>query len=377
MKKVILWTLIAALISLTGCGGAKSIKIGFSAQLTGKQAELGVQQRNGVLMAVDEINARGGIAGRSIEILVKDDQGTPEGAVASDTELVNQGVVCIIGHATSAQTIAALPVTEEAKIVLMSPTTSSAGLAGKDDYFIRIIQSLIDQAEGLCTYIYNEAKISEMAVAYDMANKAYAGNYWEVFSRKYTQLGGSIVLEGAFDSAKGDVDFDGLLKSAKDNGAKGLMIIASDTDTALLAQRARVLGWDAPLFSSAWAQTDVLIKNGGSAIENMVLEQSFSLISKEPRYLEFQSKFRERFGKDPSFSGVLGYETMLTLEKALMETKGNATGLKEALLKTKDFEALVDTFSIDPFGDVIRPYYLGVIRDGKYEDLDKFQPDKK
>lgn len=56
-------------------------------------------------MAVDEINARGGIAGRSIEILVKDDQGTPEGAVASDTELVNQGVVCIIGHATSAQTI--------------------------------------------------------------------------------------------------------------------------------------------------------------------------------------------------------------------------------------------------------------------------------
>ncbi len=374
MKKAMLMGLVTALVFTTGCGNTAPVKIGFSAQLTGKQAELGVQQRNGVLMAVDEINARGGVAGRTVEVIVKDDLGTPEGAIASDTELVAQGVVCIIGHATSALTIAALPVTEKAKIVLMSPTTSSADLAGKDDYFIRIIQSLINRAEGLATYVHNNAKVTELAVVYDTANKAYAGNYWTVFSGKYTQLGGVIVSEVTFDSSKGETDFDSLVKSAKDKGAKGFMIIASDTDTALFAQRARVLGWEVPLFSSAWAQTDVLIKNGGSAVENMVLEQSFTLQSQEPRYLAFKSQFKERFGKEPSFSGVLGYETMLTLENALTETKGEATGLKEALLKIKDFDGLVDTFSIDPYGDVIRPYYLGIIKNGKYEDLDSFQP---
>ncbi|CAG0964133.1 partial Leucine-, isoleucine-, valine-, threonine-, and alanine-binding protein, partial [Anaerolineae bacterium] len=129
---------------LVSCAGNVPIRVGFVAQLTGVQAELGVQERNGVQLAVEEINAAGGIAGRPIELIVQDDLGTPEGAQAADRELIGAGVVAIVGHATSAQTISGLAVTNPARIVMLSPTATTPELSGLDDYFFRIGYSLSD-----------------------------------------------------------------------------------------------------------------------------------------------------------------------------------------------------------------------------------------
>jgi branched-chain amino acid transport system substrate-binding protein len=111
------------------------IIIGFSAQLTGGQAELGVQERNGVQLAVEKINESGGIAGREISLIIHDDLGIPKEAESGDGELIKQGVIAIIGHATSAQTLAGLKVTNPANVIMIAPTVSTPELSGLDDYF--------------------------------------------------------------------------------------------------------------------------------------------------------------------------------------------------------------------------------------------------
>ena len=137
------------------CGMSKKepIRIGFVADLTGKQAELGVQERNGVQLAVEKINAAGGVAGRPIELIIRDDLGTPDGAKRVDQELINLGAVAIIGHATSGQT-RGLQITNSANVILLSPTTSTPDLSGKFENFFRVYPTFSDSAKGFAKHIY-------------------------------------------------------------------------------------------------------------------------------------------------------------------------------------------------------------------------------
>jgi branched-chain amino acid transport system substrate-binding protein len=97
--------------------------------LSGAYADLGIKGRDGVLLAVEKINAADGIAGRPIKLLARDDMGTPEGARVADKELIDAGTVAIIGHMTCRQTIAAMEIIKKAGVMLISPTISIEKLA--------------------------------------------------------------------------------------------------------------------------------------------------------------------------------------------------------------------------------------------------------
>lgn len=375
-NRLTLAALLICVVVLFVCGCSKSdpIPVGFVAELTGKQAELGVQERNGVQMAVEKINSTGGVNGRKIELIVRDDLGTPEGAQSADRELIEKGVVAIIGHATSGQTIAGLSVTNPARVVMLSPTASTTELSGKDDYFLRVLQTLYDRARGLAQHAYGNRGVQSIAIIYDTRNAAYVQSFKNTFVDKYQSIGGKVTGESGFSSVA-STDFDRILKKLRATKATGLLIIASDNDTAIIAQRTRLLGWPAALYTSAWAQTETLIKNGGQAVEGMELEQTYALNSQAPAYLDFKARYQQRFGRAPSFSASLGYESVLVLAAALEKSGGKADGLRQALLGMKNFQGLIDTFSFDKYGDVVRPFYLGAVRDGKFIDIERFMPD--
>jgi branched-chain amino acid transport system substrate-binding protein len=375
-----MWHLIAVIfmigilaLSLVSCVENELIRVGFVAQLTGDQAELGVQERNGVQIAVDKINAKGGINGRPIELIVKDDKGTPKGAKAADRELIKAGVVATIGHATSGQTEAGLTVTNPAHVVMLSPTTSSSELSGKQDYFFRIAQSTDTRAEMLAQYIYQDRKIHRIAVIYDTDNAAYSKDYVKGFTGKYQQLGGKVVAEEGF-SSKAQPDFTALVAKLRASNPGGLLIVASDIDTALVAQRVRLAGWHIPLFTTALAQTETLIDVGGKAVEGMEIELSRSSSAPTPAYLAFAKRYQARYGRVPSFGAVQGYEAAEVLAEALKNTDGKAEGLPQALVNIKNFKGLNETYSLDKYGDVVRAANIGVIRDGKYVVIKSSKP---
>ena len=350
---------------LVGCTGKEPIRVGFVAQLTGVQAELGVQERNGVQLAMEEINAAGGVAGRSIELIMQDDQGTSQGAQAADQKLIDAGVVAIIGHATSAQTMAGLTVTNPAHVAMLSPTASTPELSGRDDCFFRIVQSMEARIFMFARHVYQDRDLTRTAAIWDTDNTAYSKSFLDGFADIYQSLGGQMVAEAGF-SSKVQPDFAPLVAQLRASNPDGLLIIAADIDTAMIAQQARLMDWLVPLFTTSWAQTETLIKNGGQAVEGLEIEVANILSDQTPAYLDFKTRYEARFGETPTFGASLGYEAAQVLAAALDKTGGKAEGLAQALVGIKNFKGLTDTFSFDRYGDVDRSYDLYVIRDGKY-----------
>lgn len=348
----------------------KPIIVGFAAQLTGRQAELGVQERNGVQLAVEKINASGGIARRKIELIIRDDFGMPEKAQIVDRELIKEGAVAIIGHTTSEQTKAGLKVTNPANVVMIGPAIATPELSSLDDYFFRVYPSFEDGFQVFLRYIYEKMKITELAIIYDIDNCAYSKRYCKTFANKFQALGGNIAGEAKFSSAS-KPDFSPLLLKLRESKADGVLIIASDMDTAFIAQRARLMGWNIPLFTSSWAATENLIKNGGKAVEEIRFEQAYALGSQAITFNDFKVHYQARFGNTPSFGACLAYDAVMVLAAALKKTEGKAKGLKQALIETGDFVGLMGTFSFDKFGDVQRPFYLSTIRNGKFINIDR------
>jgi branched-chain amino acid transport system substrate-binding protein len=355
--------------------GKKPIRVGFAAQLTGVQAELGVQERNGVQLAVEKINADGGVAGRPVELIVQDDLGTPEGAQTADRELIQAGVVAIIGHATSEQTVAGLNVTNPAHVVMLSPTASTPKLSDRVDYFFRVTQTLVPGVRMFARRVYQDHNLTRIAAIYDTDNTAFSKAFLETFADKYRSLGGRMAAEVGF-SSKAQPDFAPFVAQLRASNPDGLLIIAADIDTALIAQRTRLKGWPIPLFASAWAQTETLISNGGRAVEGLEIECGNRMNSQAPDYLAFKTRYHAKFREDPTYGAALGYEAANVLAVALKKTDGDSEGLAQALMETDSFNGLRDVFSFNKYGDVVRPAYLGVIRDGKFIDIKTMTPTK-
>lgn len=354
--------------ALAACGQPAPIKVGFAGELTGKQSDLGAHGRDGVQLAVEELNAGDGIAGRPLELLIRDDLGTPAGAAAADQALIEAGVVAIIGHMNSTQTLAGWPVTEAAGMVLLSPVATTPELSGRADHFFRIVPTHEAQAEALARHIAQNRRLERLAVIFDTDNAAFSQSYWQSFDAAYRSFGGQVAAESPFAGSQSP-DFAAVIAPLAASGAEGLLVITSALDAALIAQQTRLQGWPVPLFSSAWAQTDLLLQNGGQAVEGMEFTIAFDINSQEPAYQAFSQRFEGRFGRAPTFVEGESYEAALVLFAALERTGGQAAGLPEALEQTRDFAGLVSPITLDEYGDAVRRLFLVTVRDGAYQTL--------
>lgn len=371
---IILLIIVILALFLWKYKGSKEVIIGFSAQLTGSQAELGIQERNGVQLAIEEVNESGGICGRKVSLIVNDDCGMPEIAKKGDEELINKGAIAIIGHATTVQTLEGLKITNPNKVVMISATASAPELSGIDDYFFRIHPSFKNGAENFAKHIYDYNKIKNIAIIYDADNSSYAKTYAQIFGDKFKGMGGNITNEIMF-SSEVQPDFIPLLSILEKSMPEGLLIVASDIDTAIIAQRAKLINKNIQLYAAAWAQTETLISNGGQAVEGMEIEQAYDITNKSQKFIGFKSKYKARFGNEASFGSAYSYEATMVLAEALKKARCDKNRLKGALLEINDFNGLIDKISIDKFGDVERPYYISKIGNGKFNQVNELTSD--
>lgn len=372
LSTVALFCLVFGL-TFSGCRRRATIRIGFSGELTGQHADLGVHGRNGSQLAVEAINDAGGIGGSPIELLIQNDKGTPEGAGTADRLLVDAGAIAIIGHMTSAQTVAALPFIEEQKIVLLSPTSSSGMLTGKDDYFFRVIPCNTEEAEILAKHIVEEHAGKSVTAIYDADNTPFTETLWHAFSQAYRDLGGQTHTAVSFRSSD-EPDFAPFVGTLQQSEPSIVFIIASALDTALIAQQIRLSGWDATLFASGWAHTETLIQNGGRAVEGMEIVLSHDDNSTSPLFLEFKARYEARFAHAPTFAAAFAYDAVLLLAEALERTSGDAAGLKEALTNIKGLPGLTSQMTLDEYGDMKRAQFLSVIQDGRFVTRAEIRP---
>lgn len=369
LHRIVIFGVLAVLMILTGCNREKApIKIGFAGGLTGRYSDLGTSGRNGVTLAVEEVNAEGGIHGHSVELMVRDDRQNPKTAVQADEDLIQKGVVAIIGHMTSDVAVAAVPVMDRTGVLMISPTVSTPVLSHKDDEFIRVIPEMSEQPRVQAEYAFTKIGLHRMAMIYDLANRAYSEEYVNIFKSSFEKLGGQVTATITFTHGAG-THFDVLAHEAVASGCDGVLIAAGALDTAMICQQLRRENAELRIFSSGWAMTQDFIHSAGRAAEGVMFAHFYDLNSRQDAYAQFEKRFVARFGAPPDFAAVAGYDAAHVLLAALSQNSDPRT-LKATILQQKQFHGVSGDFEINAFGDCKRHFFLFIVADGRFKTLE-------
>lgn len=364
MRVLLAFVLVIAAIGVfSSCKDSSPIKIGFVAGTTGKVADLGVGGRNGVMLAVEQRNAKGGVNGRPIELVIRDDEQNPDTAKKVISELVAQNIEAVIGPMTSSMAMAMVPVVNSSKTILLSPTVTTKDLAGQDDNFLRVISTTAMYAEKNATYQIRLGRRRVSAI-YDIGNKSYTESWLNDFRSVFEKLGGKVVSVSQFksgDNTRFAISATEILSSKPDL----VLILANSVDAGMLCQQMRKQDLRVPIVLSEWASTEGLIDLGGSAVEGITIAQFLNRSDTSRKFQEFRSAYAKRFGKEPGFAGMAGYDSALVLMEALGKRPANQT-LKETIIRTGTFNGVQQPITIDKFGDASRSTYIATIKNGKF-----------
>ncbi len=356
--------LIALLVALSGCTKTEPIRIGFIGGLSGRFADLGTPGRNGAMLAVEQQNQKGGVGGRKIELLIRDDQQDPVVAGKAVQNLLESKVSAIIGPMTSSIAAAIVPQINEAGMLMMGVTVTTASLTGRDDYFYRVIGTTTFYASHAARYHFERHGLRKAALVMDVANRDYTESWANEYAKTFEALGGKIVAKVTFDS-RGEKSYQNIVGALLKGKPEIISLACSSVDGALIAQTIRKVDKKVKLAGSGWTATERLIELGGAAVDGMLVEQYFDRFDESSRYKTFHKAFVERFGQEPGFAGTAGYDAALAVIAAL-EKDPSARVLKKTLAEMKRFQGVQGEILFDEYGDALRSTYLNEVRNGQF-----------
>ena len=354
---------VTASLLLAGCGDKEPVRIGFLGGVSGRVADLGISGRNAAQLAVDLANQKGGIDGRKIELLVRDDEQNPDVARQRLKELADAKVAAVIGPMTSSIAVAVLPLIEQHKLLTISPTCTANELGGKDDHFLRVVDTARVYADLAARYQYQTQGLRKAVLIVDARNKAYSASWAGDFRRSFEAAGGKVLAELSFSSGD-DAGLAGLAADALKLGPDGVVLIGNSVDAALLTQHLRRRAPDIKLGTAEWAATERYVELSGKAAEGVVMAQFFDRSSALPAYLDFRQKYRERFGEEPGFGSVTAYDAANVLIESM--SRHPRLSPREAVMAIRRFQGVQGSIQFDPNGDAARDVFVTVIREGKF-----------
>lgn len=365
-----------ALLSALGASAAATdpIKIGHYASLTGKDAAFGVATRKGVLLALEEINAKGGILGRKAEYVVEDIQSKQgESATAVKKLISRDKVVAVIGANASANSLEAGPICQNAKIPMMAISSTNERVTAIGDYIFRIC--FIDPFQGavLAKFAHGSLKAKRVALL-TATNSPYSVGLSAVMRERFTALGGEIVAEQKY--AEGDKDFRAQLTAVRT--AKPDVIAATGfySEAALICIQARSLGLNVPIIGGDGWEAPQLTELGGKAVEGTYYCTYFSADNHAPEVRSFVQRYQKRWNNEkPEGVSALGYDAMYVIAAA-MERAGTTDSPKfrDALAATKNFEGVTGKTTIDEKRNSQKAAVMLAVKNGKSEFFESVVP---
>jgi len=349
------------------------IKIGMVTTLTRGAPTSGINSRNAVMLAVEEINSLGGINGRPVELMVRDDKRDVEEALRVDQELIDEGVVAILGHGLSSITLKVLPLMNEKNVLIISHGSNTAELTGLDDNLIRVSVPITTLGPVTAYLAYSRLNLRKMAVAYDSSNPGYTESYYRYFKKQFENLGGEISVTVAFNS-RNRLSFPDIAKEIMDSDPQGVFITANSIHGALICQHLRKINSQIAIIACRWGfGSPDFIRNGGRAVEGVFGLSEFNSDSSRESFQSFKNKFESRFGEKLNSPPQMAYEVALVLFSALSDTD-DPKKLKAAILKQRTFKGLDGEIIIEEYGDPLRPLYIQKIQNGEIQTIGKIEP---
>lgn len=369
---------LAVSLLLSGCGQnqanpdsqgekiAEEIKIGTIGPLTGNIATYGLSTKSGVEVAVDEFNNNGGINGRPIKLISEDTRGDQTEAANAASKLIDQDkVAAIVGGVISSETMTAGPITDDAKIVMISSSSTAAGVPEIGDYIFRNCLSDEIQAIQLAEYAVEELGLKKFAVMF--TNNDYGLSLKDAFEKKAKELGEITAVETYND---GEKDFRAQLTKIKNTNPEALYIAGYYTEAAKIAQQAKDQGLDIKILGADGFYSPVLLELGGDAVEGCIFTAGFFTDDPSENAQNFVKAYKEKFDSEPDMFAAQAYDAAMILLTALKNADGvGGEAHQKEMAKIKDFPGITGTTSFTPSGDAVKDIIILKVENGKFAKL--------
>ena len=352
-------------LALAPALAAAPIKIGEFACLTGKDATFGQSQHKGIVLALEEINAAGGVLGRPIEVISEDNQSKAgESATVAKKLLSRDKVVAILGEVTSGRSLEVAPLAQGAKIPMIATGATNAKVTQTGNYVFRVC--FIDDFQGtvMAKFALTDLKAKKVATLTSVSS-AYSVGLAKVFKETFVAGGGTVVAEQKFN--EGDKDFRAQLTAIKAAGVDAVFVPGYYTEAALVARQARSLGLTMPLFGGDGWESEKLLEIGGDALNGTFYSTHFTPENKDPAVTAFVAKFKARWNNEtPDAYAALGYDALQVLVDAIRRTGGTeGPKLREAIAATRNFSGASGVTTLDKDRNASKPATIITIKDGK------------
>ncbi|MBX6368080.1 MAG: branched-chain amino acid ABC transporter substrate-binding protein [Rhodospirillales bacterium] len=358
----------AALALMGGVASAQDIVVATAGPMTGQYAAFGEQMKRGAELAVQHINAAGGVLGKKLVLEVGDDACDPRQAVAVANQMASKKVVFMAGHFCSSSSIPASAVYNEAGILQMSPASTNPALtedAAKKGWNNVFRVCGRDDAQGVVAGKYLAEKYKGKAVAIIHDKSAYGKGLADETKKAMNAAG---LKEAMYEAiTQGDKDFSALISKMKQANVEAMYLGGYHTEAGLLVRQAREQGLNAVLISGDALVTDEFWKITGKAGEGTLMT-----FAPDPRKLPSAKAVVEEFKKqnyDPEGYTLYTYAAMQAFKQAAEAAKSVKVDDLAKAFRSQTFKTVLGDLKFNEKGDVTEPKYVFYVwKDGKYDE---------
>lgn len=386
LKKLLI--AITAALSLTvmlvGCGSESaadkdSIKIGANLELTGNSASFGTSAKNGIDLAVKEVNDAGGVLGKKLVVVTADNRSEAAEAANAMQKLADDKVVAMIAPNTSSNALAGAGAVAEAKVPAISPGGSNPKVTVDPatnkvrQYMFRA--TFIDPFQGRVMANFATKSLNAKTAAIYIDNSSdYSKGLAQFFKEAFTANGGKIVAEEAF--LQKDTDFKAALTNIKGTNPDVIFIPAYYQEVGMIVKQAREMGITCPLLGGdGWDSNKLAEIAGKDNLVNTFFSNHYSAEDKSPASVKFVESYKKTYNSNPDAFAALGYDCVMMIVNAI-KTANSADPAKitEALAATKDFQGATGTMTYDANHDPIKAAFIMTFKDGNQIFKEKVAP---
>ena len=348
---------------------AETIKFGVAGPHSGDLASYGIPSKKAAELVVADINAKGGIDGKQIELLVEDDVCKPEVATNTATKLVSAGVKVVLGHICSGATKAALPIYNNAGVIVMSPSATNPALTQSGEYpnFFRTIASDDAQARTEVDFALDTLGLSKIAVIHD---KGDYGKGLAEFAKTFlenSEKGEVVLFEGV---TPGAVDYSAIVQKIKRSGAEAVIFGGYHPEASKIVTQMRKKRMDTVFISDDGVKDDTFIKAAGKYAEG-VYATGPKDTSANPLSKAAVEAHKTAYGEDPGAFYENAYAAALALANAIDVADSTEFDAVKKALQTKDTDTPLGSIRFDERGDAVGVgFAMYQVKDGVYVEVE-------
>jgi branched-chain amino acid transport system substrate-binding protein len=364
---------LGAATAFAQTAGGEPVTIGVSGPLTGQNAQYGAQWKKGFDLALEEVNAKGGVNGRPLRYVFEDSQADPRQTVAIAQKFVSDPKIVIeVGDFSSTASMAASPIYQRAGLVQFGFTNSHPNFTKGGDFIWSNSVSQADEQPRLARYAA-DLGFKRLAVLY--LNTDWGRQSQKIFTEAAKADGLDVVASEGYQPD--EKDFRSTLVRVRDAKPDAIVLISYYADGALITRQIRTVGLTTPIVASGSIYSPKFIELAGDAANGVFTETNFFPGENRPEVQAFVTKFRAKYNEEPDDFNAVAYDTIILLAAVMNQYGVDRASIRDGLAQIKDVPSVIyGKATFDPETRRVagaRAVYL-VIKNGQYTLWDGRKP---